>query len=661
MHDSPMFTLQQKLSRLLAAHGRGALWKHHTIAFISIIAFILIVHVIVLARGFASVSADDYARVLSAASWAAKPYIFTYEGIWLPGYAFIIGPVLKIYYDLFLIPHLIIFFFSFIALFMLYLLTKNLFNAQVALLAILIVGLLPFYVHLSLTPLADMIYFLLIIGFFYFFLVWHDYHQDKILLISAALLTIATTVRYEGWLVAACFCLYLGLRWLSAVRSTHALLPLWLLAMAMVCLFPCLWMLRCYLTSGHPLLFMAETFPGEPDTSGLLTSLSPKLTYIELLFQDGSLICLLAMGGLLLLRREWTQKLWIYLIFSLAPLILLTLFMRPPEFWAAYKPRYSGLFVILLTPFCAYALYWALTAHTQPVKYGWQTAGMALPIVVALYNLWLIYLRVEGQSTVWIFCLAFGSALLGFYLLERYDWIFFALSLVPLLAIMFVFNYLLAMHTPRSYMLWYGIVLFLFYMYFVAKYRRMVNHTSYKHWKIVGITMLSTVIIFNLFSDIRNVPLGEDSDIKIGWRIRKMFSNGTLTDDSKILVEVSLYNYLPMQVLSNHPANFILARLPTEGYGKDTAKSFLLDSNVSMQEIDHTLKEYLIQIDNEEMRYASDFNKFLMSKKIQLLIFKNPKIIALLNSHGTLKFIENIHGYTLYWVCPTFYTYGDLH
>ena len=346
-----IFTLQQKLSHLLSTKDRGILLQHHTLAFISVIAFILIVYAIVLACGFTSVSDDDYGRVFLAADWVSKSYIFPDGGVWLPGYTLIIGSALKIYYDLFIIPHLIIFLFSLIALFMFYLLTKNLFNAQVALLSILIVGLLPFYVYLSLTPLAEMIYFLLIISFLYFFLLWYERCQDRLLLISASLLTVATTVRYESWLFAACFCLYLGLRWLSAVRSTHAFHLPWLLTIAMVSLFPCLWILRYSLMSGHPLLFMAETFPGKPDTSGLLTSLSPKLAFVELLLQNGSLICLLAMGGLLLLRQEMPHKLWIYLIFSLAPLLLLTLFMKPPEFWAAYKLRYSGLFVILLTPF----------------------------------------------------------------------------------------------------------------------------------------------------------------------------------------------------------------------------------------------------------------------------------------------------------------------
>jgi hypothetical protein len=190
-------------------------------------------------------------------------------------------------------------------------------------------------------------------------------------------------------------------------------------------------MLRYYLLSGHPLLFMESTFPGEPDTSGLLTSLSPKLAYVELLLQNGSLICLLAMGGLLLLRRDLTHKLWLYLILSLTPLILLTLFMKPPAFWAAYRPRYSGLFVILLTPVCAYTLYWVMTAPTRPVKYGWQTARMALPAVLAVYNLWLIYLRMEGQSAVLIFFLAFGGVMLAYYLPDRYGSILFVLSISP--------------------------------------------------------------------------------------------------------------------------------------------------------------------------------------------------------------------------------------
>ncbi|HXC03802.1 MAG TPA: hypothetical protein VNZ86_03570, partial [Bacteroidia bacterium] len=328
-------------------------------------------------------------------------------------------------------------------------------------------------------------------------------------------------------------------------------------------------MLRYYVISGNPFLFMEGTFPGKPDRSGLLTSLSPKLEYIELLLQNGSPICLLAVAGLLLMRRELTQKLWIFLIFSFVPLILLTLFMKPPELWAAYKARYVGLFVILLTPFCAYALAWMMTVHTQFGKYGWHTGRMALPAVLALYNLWLIYLVLEARSATLIFCLAFGSVLLASYLLERSDGIFFSLSLSPLFAIIFASNQLVAIDIPRSYVLWYFILLLLFYTSF-TKYRRMVDYASYRHWEILGLVILLTLGAFNLFADIKDIPEGDTSSINVGWRIRQLFTNGTLTADSKIFAEVSKYNYLCMQVLSNHPANFILDRRPELGYGYDT-------------------------------------------------------------------------------------------
>jgi hypothetical protein len=42
-----MLAIRQKLSRLLAANGRGAIFEHHSIAFISIVALVLVVHVVV--------------------------------------------------------------------------------------------------------------------------------------------------------------------------------------------------------------------------------------------------------------------------------------------------------------------------------------------------------------------------------------------------------------------------------------------------------------------------------------------------------------------------------------------------------------------------------------------------------------------------------------
>lgn len=189
-----------------------------------------------LARGFVSLSADELARVLYAADWAVSPYVFGNGYLWLPGHFYFLGLALRTHNDLFLTPHIVTITFSLISLMMLYLLARYLFNRWVALMCVLIVGLLPLHVHLSLIPLVDILYFTFTLSFLDFFLLWLDDERDQKLLLAALMLSVATSLRYEAWIMAAVFSLYLAICGMMTFWRRRSLRLLWLMA---IVLFVC--------------------------------------------------------------------------------------------------------------------------------------------------------------------------------------------------------------------------------------------------------------------------------------------------------------------------------------------------------------------------------------------------------------------------------------
>jgi hypothetical protein len=612
--------------------------KDQFLGFGLIIILIIIVHVIVLGRGFVFLSADEFARTLDAASWAKSPYIFDDGFVWLPGHAFLLGLALKIHYDLFLTPRIVTWIFSMLSLWTVYLLARKLFNHEVALLSLLIVGLLPLHVYLSLTPLVDIIYFTAVLSFLYFFLLWLDTTADHHLLLAALMLGFATSLRYESWIVATVFSFYLGIRWLKELFKKRSVRALWLLSIGLVSVLPLVWVLRIYSLWGNPFYYIKFV---ALDMGSASTLSLPRLGYFELLLQNGALICLFSVVGILFSYRSIGQAIWFYLGFGLAPFLILTIFTKGSLVSAAYSPRYVGLYLVVLALFCSYGIYWATKAHKGSLAYRRGTL-----IMLFLYNLCLVYLRIQQHSWILVCLLAAAGIVISYELLDRKRWIYFSLSLIPLLGLIAITkNTIFSPVLLNLYLSSYVICLALFYVYQIWQGTEVTVPSQPLKASLLGIGMVGVICLYNFWGVLAGIPRETKSGIQAGLRVRQIFEDGALASTDKILIEVSGVDNLYMQVMSNHPWNFVLDR----DRSRKKQESFLLDKDSSPLEVTTSYSRFKSQGNPLPPKGSFDSEDYLREKKIRLIVIKDPRLQALLRQQTDFKPIGQTGDYLFYY------------
>jgi len=634
---------------------------------------ILLAQIIYLSCGFIAVSQDEYSRVLLGASWAKAPYIFGGSWAWLPGHFYLLGLALKIHYDLSFTPRIVTMIFSLAALGMLYLLTRNLFNRWVALLCVLIVGLNPIYISLSLTPMADIVYLALIIAFLHFFILWADNKTDRYLLLAALMIGGATSLRYEAWFIMAIFNVYLGLRCIIELWTRRLAHPVWLLAIGLSCLPAVSWMIGNYIYMGDPFFFISWRLSNSIGRVGPITNLIPVLSYAELLLKKGGIICVLAIAGITLSNRFLGRKIWLYLLLSLAPLIVLTL--HGGAIGTAYTQRFCIPYLTLLTPFCAYAIWWAVAAEKPSFRYSWQQVGLVL---MSLCNLWIVFLAFSAtESGVFICLLALVNIAFSYVLLDRKHWIFLTLSLSPLPILLVIRK---IGFFPEVKELYFGLYLFfliLFYAFNIRKVGGIFDPPSDRQWQKVALGMIAIICLYNLLGVFNEKPWRQGARVEglqVGMRVRKLFENDTLAEDDKVLLEYIRSHSTIIRVVSNHPGNFILDRITFSimaPFDREAdTNSFLLDKDSSPYKIDNPAEpkpEYLpcpayqrnFQKDRPTPCYEPQTNPFsrnppvdldvyLADEYIRLVIMKDPKIEVLIIQQTGFKKIDQVGDYHFY-------------
>jgi hypothetical protein len=630
--------------------------ENEGIAFGLAIVLALAVRAVVLLRGFFSVSVDEFSRVLLGANWAESPYfieryILGAWNCWQPWHFYLLGLALKVYDgDLFLTSRIVTMLFSLISLGMLYLLARKLFNRWVALFSVLIVGVMRAHVNLSLTPMVDVIFVTFLASFLYFFLVWLDSRADRYLLVAALMLSVASGLRYDGWFSAAIFGAYVGLRWLIELWATRSLHPLWPLAIGLAGLLICIWLLANYVYFGAPLHFLEGHKGSGPSLEiGPLTDLSIKLAYLELLLQNGGGILLLAVVGVALSYRSLAHRLWLYLAFGFAPFAIL---MLRNIVWGklpgtAYRPHYPFPYIVLMTPFCAYAIYIVVTASRQSRHRPRWTAGWKMLVVMSAYNLWVAYLGfTQQQSWVLIGLLALAGGALSYLLLDTRHWLYWTLSLGPLPVLTFLSKSDLASGHLGLYAGLYITFLVLFYAYHIWRSVGVLSPPSHRRWRLAGWGILVILCMFNLWDTLLRIPEGMPrSAIQAGRAVRRLFDEGTLSGDDRVLVEVERRNYKGMQVMSNHPRNFILDR---SAYGDSDIESFLLDEGSSPYEVGTFFTIYEEQVNPFSLDPPSSLDEYLNDKHIRLAIVKDPRLEGLLTEQTGFEKAGQVGEYFFY-------------
>lgn len=642
----------------------GRICKREGPVFGLMMGAVLGVQAIVLSLGFVSVSIDEYTRVLLSASWARSPS-FMFGGVWLPGHFYLLGLALKAHYDLFLTPRIFTMVFSLAALGTLYLLARKLFSRWVAVLSVLTVGLLPAYVYVSLTPLVDVVYLTFIIGFLYLLLLWSDSRLSTHLIMAALMLGLAASLRYEAWFSIALFGICLGSVWLKELWTIHSLHIAWLTAIGLACLPPCVWLVGTCLATGDPLYFLTTLYQTSAvGKVGPLTDIIPHLAYVELLLQNQALVCLLAVAGIALSHWFLSRKIWLHLVFGLAPLVVCT-FFRKGTIGTAYRPRYVLQYFVVLAPFCAYAIYRAITARGQSLPHLRHRPGCEMLLIICVYNLWVVYLGLsQRRSGVLICLLTLAGTALSYPLVSRKHWFCLTLSHSPLPVFLIIsrigsFSFPLRLYTGL-----YFVLLALFYASLIWRATGAPKHFSRHQWWLVGLSLMAVVCLDNLWGSLLEIPQGmPDSANQVGWRIRQFFEEGVLAENDKVLVEVDAKDcgkgrtklYKAMQVMSNHPGNFILDRAPfddatlsVEVESQAERESFMLDKSSLPHEVGAIFGNYEPQINPFSLDPPLTLDEYLKYRQIRMVVLRDPRLEALLVQQTGFEQIGQVGDYFFY-------------
>jgi len=169
----------------------------------AIILFRVTVQAILYTRGFLSVSADEYARGISAAKWAVQPRFDMFDaspGAWLPFEKYLNGLVLSVWPDVILAPRVTVFLSSCVVIIALYLLVYYLFNSSaIAALATIFVVIQPWIVWLSGTPMLEMYYLAFYFAGLLFLLVWLKDNRRGFWIFAGFSFLIATGFHVQSW------------------------------------------------------------------------------------------------------------------------------------------------------------------------------------------------------------------------------------------------------------------------------------------------------------------------------------------------------------------------------------------------------------------------------------------------------------------------------
>ena len=136
-----------------------------------------------------------------------------------------------------------------------------------------------------------------------------------------------------------------------------------------------------------------------------------------------------------------------------------------------------------------------------------------------------------------------------------------------------------------------------------------------------------------------------------GRLVRQLFDEGALAKDDKILLETTKFNYLGMQVMSNHPGNFILDRAGYDGQVDRTMieESFLLDKNTVPYEVGEIVTNYEAQVNPFSLNPPASLDEYLQDKQIRLVVLRSPELEALLIQQTEFEKLEQVEDYVLYY------------
>ncbi|MFQ5963100.1 MAG: ArnT family glycosyltransferase [Candidatus Scalinduaceae bacterium] len=354
----------------------------------------IVLQVFILRDGFIAVSGDDFLRTLISYEWSKEPFMAStsfgeVSATWMPLHFWIVGSLLKIYMDLWVIPALVSLIFSLLTLVMLYLIAQHLFNSKVGLITVLLAGFFPWEVWLSVSGTAATIYQFTIVTGIYYVLKWEGSKKSnsKILFLASLAFLASTMLRPGGWIFTVVFSSYLlyliftrsksptvyanngnskekstvtgGFKVLGGFTNWKKIEHKGFMTIAMILswLFIGYWLYFNYTAYGDFLYFVKQSQQSYQMEAANLDSLAIRIfKYPVIMFFVSPIIFFLSVFSLVYFIRSWSKAgvARIYLFFILAGLLLLILGSVLGSGTRSTPQRYVILNLILFIPLVSY-------------------------------------------------------------------------------------------------------------------------------------------------------------------------------------------------------------------------------------------------------------------------------------------------------------------
>ena len=355
--------------------------------------------------GYSAYGADDFARSLTADYWLYyRRFDLGWEGWlglggsgWLPFSDYLFGLALAIYRDIYLTPKIVNLALSAVAVVAVYFLGRQLFGRAAGFFAACLFAFQPWHVWLGISGMTSDLSSVVLVALFGVFLVrWLQMDTARDLLAAAAFLGAANGFRYENWFFSCVFSMFLIIvlvtHWKQGSLRRRRV-TVGVCALAMISVFPLVWMVASYVVLGDwlPALHVTNAWmvsgvasltskipPGIP----VVVNQAPHMAHVNMLvlaFGAFPLELALSIAGVaLVLTSEKGKPFRQYLIVLLATAILFAVVFKGRLSASIFFARFFLPFVVLALPYAGFFLLQLFRAPRSWRNEGLVTASLIL-------------------------------------------------------------------------------------------------------------------------------------------------------------------------------------------------------------------------------------------------------------------------------------------
>ena len=349
--------------------------SHLPTGFPALIAGKLVISGLVLASGF-TWSGDDVFRVLFASVWAQQPFFFTAEfgaasPQWLPFPFWLVGSLLKLWNDVWLVPIGVSLFFTLLALYFVFRIGTLLYDRTTGLLSAALIGILPWNTWLSLSAVSEPLYHGFLLAGLFYFLQWLRTAERHHLWLASVGFLLAGMVRSEAWAVAGLY----GLWIFAKPPALHGQRIGWIergCAAVLAVGFCPVWLGINYIYYGNPLHFLALLQDYiQASQSGMMSTSVRLLQFPLILFGISPTLTLFLLGAVPWAWKHRSEATQAYLVIVGSVFGSLLLAAASGLSTGHAPQRYMIIFLALLSPFTAAFIVHTLRQETFHSRLLW--------------------------------------------------------------------------------------------------------------------------------------------------------------------------------------------------------------------------------------------------------------------------------------------------